>query len=581
MKRICNKLGSKNNKFIVVFCVLMTSVALCGNRIEAFSTEISITDIPVVETPEAELPATEVPVAPIGDTAPTTENVITDGVEAEASVAEVPAVEAPVIEVPETENMQTVDQNAVASNDSGNVSVEGGNINQEIRNLMDEAKETDYPVEWMTCIYDADDLFKIAEDPAGNYILMNDIDMSGYEWIPVDFSGYFDGNGHGIMNLAVSATNSDTRVTYDGNMKPYDAVFSGFFGILQNAIVKDLSLVGINVKIDSSRDCFVGTLAGYMDRTYIDNCKIEGEAWLTVNAKMFGVGGIVGYGGPGLISNTTCDVTLVCIDADKDNKDEQFLGGAISTGYTDVDNCKIYIKGYDSDHGYVHNGGLNGMYMLSPKGTVYDGYITNNYVEGFITFFEDNKDRRAYCRDIVGENLSRRWKNQGNTSDFLRDERYDYGTDLVPHNCENPVYENEISDGNCEEFGYVIAKCTSCNEFTYKLNYSKRVHSIDEWETVLEPTTEERGLKRGTCSQCGIFEYEYIPVLEIVEEPEIVDENIVEVTYENDVNDSLDDSKNSNTLLGIGLLIVGIVVVAGSVFAVAVGTKKNGPRGRG
>ena len=123
---------------------------------------------------------------------------------------------------------------------------------------------------------------------------------------------------------------------------------------------------------------------------------ILGYAGLDVNAKMFGVGGIVGYGGNGAIKNTNADVTLVVIDLDKENRDEEFLGGGYSAGNLDVDNVKVNIKGYCSDHGYVHNGGLVGMYAPYPSGNPYEGYIKNTYVEGFITFFEDNTDRRAY-----------------------------------------------------------------------------------------------------------------------------------------------------------------------------------------
>ena len=39
------------------------------------------------------------------------------------------------------------------------------------------------------------------------------------------------------------------------------------------------------------------------------------------------------------------------------------------------------------------------MYILYPLGTDYAGYINNTRVEGIITFFEDNTDRRAYCKD--------------------------------------------------------------------------------------------------------------------------------------------------------------------------------------
>ena len=98
-------------------------------------------------------------------------------------------------------------------------------------------------------IYTADDLLKISEKSDASYILMNDIDMKGIDWKPVDFSGIFDGNNHAILNLSVTGTSNEIRTTYDGNYKIYDTCFAGLFGVLENANVKNLSVLGINVEV--------------------------------------------------------------------------------------------------------------------------------------------------------------------------------------------------------------------------------------------------------------------------------------------------------------------------------------------
>ncbi|MBP5222276.1 MAG: hypothetical protein J6Z35_03845, partial [Lachnospiraceae bacterium] len=71
------------------------------------------------------------------------------------------------------------------------------------------------------------------------------------------------------------------------------------------------------------------------------------------------------------ISDTSADVTLVCIDTDAANRDDQFMGGVCAAGYPDIKGCNIRIAGFDSDPGSVHDGGLVGMYMFYPKGTKY------------------------------------------------------------------------------------------------------------------------------------------------------------------------------------------------------------------
>ncbi|MBP5411257.1 MAG: hypothetical protein J6Y26_05065, partial [Lachnospiraceae bacterium] len=46
-----------------------------------------------------------------------------------------------------------------------------------------------------TPIYDAAGMLAIADDPAGSYVLMCDIDMDGVQWPAITFTGQFDGRG--------------------------------------------------------------------------------------------------------------------------------------------------------------------------------------------------------------------------------------------------------------------------------------------------------------------------------------------------------------------------------------------------
>lgn len=416
-------------------------------------------------------------------------------------------------------------------------------------------------------IYTKEDLISIADNPSGDYVLMSDIDMQGVDWIPVDFTGSLDGNNHAILNLKVTETSQAVRTTYDGNYKVYDTNFAGLFGALENASVKNLSLVGIDVNVSKDSPCFVGTIAGFAEGSTIDNCYIEGQARLDANSKMFGVGGIVGYGGNGAILNTKTKTTLICIDHDKENRDEQFMGGAYSAGYIDVDGCLINIDGYDSDHGYVHNGGLVGMYILYPLGCDYKGYITNTRTEGMITFFEDNTDRRAYCKDFMGEVMNWTYEYAGNSTDFKPNEIKDYSRDLLPHFCEGNNYSEVVTEGDCENFGYTTYTCNECNEYSFKANYTLKNHSVAELEDVVPATEESKGLAKGVCSNCGAEVYEETPMLEpvIIEEPEEI--NIVEEVEEVDIPKTKDSDDSFYTIVFVAggiiciLLVIAIVVV--------------------
>lgn len=315
-----------------------------------------------------------------------------------------------------------------------------------------------------------DDLLKIKDNPSGSYKLVNDIDCLSEPWTPIDFSGTLDGNGFAIMNLYVIETGESTRTTIDGNWKEYDTHFAGLFNVMENATVKDLKLLGVDIDITLADNIYIGAIAGYMADSTIENCTVEGQLWLTAACKSFGVGGILGYG-KGVINNCTADVTLVCIDTDKEWKDEQFMGGAYANGYPDVTNCTINIKGYDSDHGYVHDGGIGGMYIL-PHSEKYAGHVDNNKVTGFISFFEDNKNRRAYCVGDIGEIMNWTLTKDGNDiTGFERKETMEYSKDLLPHECDNPEFDKQEVKATEGEYGYTLNTCKTCG-YSYKDNYT-------------------------------------------------------------------------------------------------------------
>ena len=56
-----------------------------------------------------------------------------------------------------------------------------------------------------------------------------------------------------------------------------------------------------------------------MDKSSIKDCTISGTLSLKTTAKMFGVGGIAGFGN-GAIDQTNADMTLICIDTNKTEK---------------------------------------------------------------------------------------------------------------------------------------------------------------------------------------------------------------------------------------------------------------------
>ena len=362
-------------------------------------------------------------------------------------------------------------------------------------------------------IWNVEDLRAMAEDPFGTYFLATDVDMSGEPWTPFAFHGSLDGCGHSILNLTIGETGAVMKETYDGNMKVYDTYFAGLFDEMEGAWVCNLSLVNLRIDVETDLPCFIGGITGYMANSSIENCVVQGKLQLKAHDRMFGVGGIIGYG-CGDVKDSKADVTLVCIDTDASTKDEQFMGGVCAAGYPNINGCDIAISGFDSDHGYVHNGGLVGMYMFYPKGTKYKGSITDNNVTGKITFFEDNKNRRAYCKGFIGEIMNWDFENSRNKDDFVRDEVFTYDVDLVPHACENPVMREEVTAPGCE-FGYTTYICETCG-YRETDHYTLKVHDY-EWTILKDASVVEEGLREGVCKVCGETAQESIPM--VIPEP--------------------------------------------------------------
>ncbi len=131
------------------------------------------------------------------------------------------------------------------------------------------------------------------------------------------------------------------------------------------------------------------------------------------------------------------------------------------------------------------------------------GYVSNNSVNGVISFFENNRDRRAYCAAYIGEIMNRHVSNSGNaTISFKRDERFDYNKILLPDACDNPVYMETITKPTCTEMGYTTHTCEACG-YSYIADYTFAGHEADEMKTVLKPTYTEEGLECSYCKVCG------------------------------------------------------------------------------
>ena len=132
--------------------------------------------------------------------------------------------------------------------------------------------------------YEKEDIIEISKpedlknmNEAAYYKLMNDIDLSGYDWsYPSDFVGYFDGNGHTISGINVVKTYTDAQNLYLG-------LFGYASGKIANLNVKDIIMM---VTVDGGESFYYGGVIGG-GKVVLYNVSVDSISSFTVTGPSF------------------------------------------------------------------------------------------------------------------------------------------------------------------------------------------------------------------------------------------------------------------------------------------------------
>lgn len=236
-----------------------------------------------------------------------------------------------------------------------------------------------------TAIRSVDDLYGINNNPEGNYILMNDIDLSqtapggewdfGNGWKPIEkFSGILDGNGYRIMNMTIYGT-SDKDTYY------------GLIGYTSDGVIKNLGLVNININIDNINTyngLCIGGIAGYSPSTTIMNCFVTGT--ITSQSNIEYVGGIVGGGSD--IKDSYADVNIVT------------KSGRHCNGIGDSETERCYTIGNIS-------GNFEFLNMVSGGYTEQCYYLKSNGTDSYATGLSEAQMQKEQC--FTGFDFDKVW----------------------------------------------------------------------------------------------------------------------------------------------------------------------------
>lgn len=272
-------------------------------------------------------------------------------------------------------------------------------------------RQTEVP-EGYTGIYDAAGLKAMADDLAGKYILMADIDMTGETWTPIGnnnstrFTGVFDGNLYTISNLSIKSNIANVGTgmfsslgvkgsitnltlenisiidTYSANgitSQKMESAIGGLvgynYGIIDNVkVIGKISHVGET----TYRNLYLGGIAGKNCGT-INNSEMNGNV-SNNGYKKANVGGLVGYNDGNI--NYSCSIGKI----ESINDNGNIVGGLIGYSYNStngINNCysKVSIKTE------TYDGNIGGLIGYNRNTT-----INNSYSVGDITTSIYNTD---------------------------------------------------------------------------------------------------------------------------------------------------------------------------------------------
>ena len=176
---------------------------------------------------------------------------------------------------------------------------------------VDRLTEDEAIAQGYTIITTADELQAMQDNLSGKYILMNNIDLEGYDWTPVGttanpFLGEFNGNGYVISNLKI--------------IKP-DENDLGVFGYTGTSSISNLGLENIEINGKDYCGSLVGHGGGTVKNCYSTNAVISGRHI---------IGGLIGWDFTNSIS--------FCY-SNSDVSGNGYVGALLGESYNSVDNC--------------------------------------------------------------------------------------------------------------------------------------------------------------------------------------------------------------------------------------------------
>lgn len=243
------------------------------------------------------------------------------------------------------------------------------------------------PAKGSVAISTREQLEAIKNNLKGTYHLVNSIDLSGSEWVPIDgFRGTLDGQGYSINNLYITESMKETRELH--------IVSVGLFGEIEQGSVTIINL-GVNI---GSQGVYGYHDAGGLIGSYsskgkttlkIENCYVTGNISARTSA-----GGLIGFynGDETTKGNSTLDINNCFTTGNISNEISESnalcaAGGlvgsiAANSGSARITNCyttgNISASNTNPNPGSAFVGGLVGFVTFDQRVSITNCYATGD-----------------------------------------------------------------------------------------------------------------------------------------------------------------------------------------------------------
>ena len=256
-------------------------------------------------------------------------------------------------------------------------------------------------------IYTKDDLLVIEANK--NYQLMNDLDLAGIEWVPIElYEGTFDGNNFTISNFQITVSSRETNSI-------------GFFATNKGTI-KNLNLSDFNIRVTYPSTAYGQNFTTYIgglvanNTGILNNCSVETS--IVVDCQTRGVsiysGAIAAYSTGNITdcrSSGSVSVGFVCTAADTEYGTYYIrVGGAIGYAKGTINNTSssCYVRTTASGGSSrvldtrIYTGGLIGYNASKLIGCYSTGSVSST-ISATHSYY-NTEDVISYAGGLIGGN---------------------------------------------------------------------------------------------------------------------------------------------------------------------------------